>query len=288
MRTVKNIYHNSQSHWVGDGFQVTPLFSHMGEDRQTSPFLMFDYAAPREFAPSFGHTRGVGEHPHRGFETVTIAYHGEVAHRDGSGATGVIQQGDVQWMTAGRGTVHEEFHSEAFSQRGGLFEMAQIWVNLPRQHKLVEPRYQHLKNADIPVVNVDGGRVRLIGGEYNGVQGAGLTYSELNIWDVTVDSELRLTLPETHNVSLAIRRGKVQINQDDNLVAQPKDLIVFEREQGEIVLKNIGTEPVEILLLSGVPIDEPIAAYGPFVMNTPEEIHESIDLYRRGKFGSLA
>lgn len=288
MRTVKNIYHNSQSHWVGDGFQVTPLFSHMGEDRQTSPFLMFDYAAPREFAPSFGHTRGVGEHPHRGFETVTIAYHGEVAHRDGSGATGVIQQGDVQWMTAGRGTVHEEFHSEAFSQRGGLFEMAQIWVNLPRQHKLVEPRYQHLKNADIPVVNVDGGRVRLIGGEYNGVQGAGLTYSELNIWDVTVDSEMRLTLPETHNVSLAIRRGKVQINQDDNLVAQPKDLIVFEREQGEIVLKNIGTEPVEILLLSGVPIDEPIAAYGPFVMNTPEEIHESIDLYRRGKFGSLA
>ena len=288
MRTVKNIYHNSQSHWVGDGFQVTPLFSHMGEDRQTSPFLMFDYAAPREFAPSFGHTRGVGEHPHRGFETVTIAYHGEVAHRDGSGATGVIQQGDVQWMTAGRGTVHEEFHSEAFSQRGGLFEMAQIWVNLPRQHKLVEPRYQHLKNADIPVVNLDGGRVRLIGGEYNGVQGAGLTYSELNIWDVTVDSELRLTLPETHNVSLAIRRGKVQINQDDNLVAQPKDLIVFEREQGEIVLKNIGTEPVEILLLSGVPIDEPIAAYGPFVMNTPEEIHESIDLYRRGKFGSLA
>lgn len=288
MRTVKNIYHNSQSHWVGDGFQVTPLFSHMGEDRQTSPFLMFDYAAPREFAPSFGHTRGVGEHPHRGFETVTIAYHGEVAHRDGSGATGVIQQGDVQWMTAGRGTVHEEFHSEAFSQRGGLFEMAQIWVNLPRQHKLVEPRYQHLKNADIPVVNVDGGRVRLIGGEYNGVQGAGLTYSELNIWDVTVDSEMRLTLPETHNVSLAIRRGKVQINQDDNLVAQPKDLIVFEREQGGIVLKNIGTEPVEILLLSGVPIDEPIAAYGPFVMNTPEEIHESIDLYRRGKFGSLA
>lgn len=289
MRNVQKIYHNNQSHWVGDGFQVTPLFSHMGEARQTSPFLMLDYAAPREFSPSFGHNRGVGEHPHRGFETVTIAYHGEVAHRDGSGASGVIEQGDVQWMTAGRGTVHEEFHSEAFSQRGGLFEMAQIWVNLPREHKLVAPRYQHLKNAEIPVVPLDGGSLRLIGGQYLGTQGAGSTYSELNIWDVTVNvnSEIRLTLPENHNVSLAVRRGKVKVNHDDNLVAQPKDLIVFEREQGEFILQNIGDDAVEILLLSGVPIDEPIAAYGPFVMNTKEELIESIEMFKRGEFGSL-
>lgn len=289
MRHVQKIYHNHQSHWVGDGFEVTPLFSHMGEARQTSPFLMLDYAVPREFAPNFGVHRGVGEHPHRGFETVTIAYQGEVAHRDGSGATGVIEQGDVQWMTAGRGTVHEEFHSPAFSQRGGWFEMAQIWVNLPREHKLVAPRYQHLKNADIPVVAINGGSLRLIAGEYHGTQGAGLSHSELNIWDVTVyqKSEIRLTLPENHNVSLAIRRGQVQVNHAAHWIAKPTDLIVFERMQGEFVLQNMGDDVAELLLLSGVPIDEPIVAYGPFVMNTKAEIIESIEMFRRGELGSL-
>ncbi len=290
MRAVKQIYHNQQSHWVGNGFHVTPLFSHNGGgNRQTSPFLMLDYATPREFTPNFSYPRGVGEHPHRGFETVTIAYHGEVAHRDGSGAEGVIKEGDVQWMTAGNGTVHEEFHSPEFSERGGMFEMMQLWVNLPREHKRVAPRYQHLHNADIPVVELDGGRLRLIGGEYNGVEGAGLTYSELNIWDVSVDvgAEIRLSLPATHNISLAVRRGKVQVNQQDNLVAQPTDLIVFERESGDIVLRNLGQDRVELLLMSGVPIDEPIAAYGPFVMNTPEEIRESIEMFQRGEFGAL-
>lgn len=289
MRTVQKIYPNHQSHWVGNGFHVTPLFSHMGEKRQTSPFLMLDYAAPHQFEPNFSYPRGVGEHPHRGFETVTIAYQGEVAHRDGSGAEGVISRGDVQWMTAGSGTVHEEFHSENFSKTGGTFEMAQIWVNLPRASKLVAPRYQHLQSENIPVLDLDGGSVRLIAGEYENTQGAALTHSELNIWDVSVNvgATLTLRLPETHNISLAMRRGKVQINGDENALAQPKDLVVFEREQGEIVLQNVGDEVVEILLMSGVPIDEPIAAYGPFVMNTPDEIRESIELYRAGKLGSL-
>lgn len=288
MRTLKNIYQNQQSHWVGNGFHVTPLFSHMSDEQlQTSPFLMLDYAAPREFAPNFSYPRGVGEHPHRGFETVTIAYHGEVAHRDGSGAEGIISEGDVQWMTAGRGTVHEEFHSEAFSQRGGLFEMAQIWVNLPREHKLVEPRYQHLSKENIPQIELDGGSLKLIAGEYHGVQGAALTYSELNIADVLVNANatLRLSLPETHNVSLVVRRGNVELNQ--STTAQAKDLAIFEREAGEILIHNLGDETAEILLLSGAPIDEPIAAYGPFVMNTPEEIRESIELFRRGELGSL-
>ena len=164
MRTLISLTSAPARHWVGNGFHVSPVFSHMGEKRQTSPFLMFDYAMPQEFAPNFAAPRGVGEHPHRGFETVTIAYHGEVAHRDGSGAAGVIQAGDVQWMTAGAGTVHEEFHSEAFSRAGGLFEMAQIWVNLPRAHKNAPPRYQHLRSENIPVVNVDGGAIRLIAG----------------------------------------------------------------------------------------------------------------------------
>lgn len=290
MRTVQKIYQNHQSHWVGNGFHVTPLFSHMGEKRQTSPFLMLDYAAPHQFEPNFSYPRGVGEHPHRGFETVTIAYQGEVAHRDSSGAEGVISRGDVQWMTAGSGTVHEEFHSENFSKTGGTFEMAQIWVNLPRASKLVVPRYQHLQSENIPVLDLDGGSVRLIAGEYENTQGAALTHSELNIWDVSVNvgATLTLRLPETHNISLAMRRGKVQINGDENTLAQPKDLVVFEREQGEIILQNVGDEVVEILLMSGVPIDEPIAAYGPFVMNTSDEIRESIELYRAGKLGSLS
>lgn len=289
MRQLQNIYHNQQSHWVGNGFYVTPLFSHTGKDRQTSPFLMFDYASPMEFTPNQQYPRGVGEHPHRGFETVTIAYHGEVAHRDGSGAEGVIKEGDVQWMTAGRGTVHEEFHSEAFSQRGGLFEMAQIWVNLPRAHKGVEPRYQHLKNADIPVVDIDNGAgsIRIIGGQYGDVKGIADTFSELNLWDVKVNvgAEITLNLPANHNLSLAVRRGKVVFN--GQYEAGIKDLAVFEREAGEITIRNVGNDVVELVLLSGVPIDEPIASYGPFVMNTPEEIRECFEAYQRGEYGSL-
>lgn len=289
MRRIQQIYQNNQSHWVGNGFHVTPLFSHMGEKRQTSPFLMFDYAAPTEFAPNQTHPRGVGEHPHRGFETVTIAYQGEVAHRDGSGAEGVIGAGDVQWMTAGSGTVHEEFHSQHFSQTGGTFEMAQIWVNLPREFKNVPPRYQHLSKEKIPVIEwADGsGSLKIIAGQFGNTHGAAKTYSELNLWDIFVNPnrEMRLTLPENHNVSLAIRRGNILINQ--NQIAQFKDLVVFERENGEIILHNQSDEMAELVLLSGVPIDEPIAAYGPFVMNTPEEIRESIELFRNGKLGSL-
>lgn len=289
MRPIQKIYTNNQTHWVGNGFHVTPLFSHMGEARQTSPFLMFDYAAPHEFSPNQTHPRGVGEHPHRGFETVTIAYQGEVAHRDGSGAEGIITEGDVQWMTAGSGTVHEEFHSEHFSQTGGVFEMAQIWVNLPKQFKRVPPRYQHLSKDKIPVVQLpDGsGSLRIIGGQFGDIRGAAEIYSELNLWDVFVNanSEMRLTLPENHNLSLAIRRGTLLINE--TALAKHKDLVVFERENGEIVLKNQSETPAELILLSGVPIDEPIAAYGPFVMNTPEEIRESIELFRNGELGSL-
>ncbi|MCG7657952.1 pirin family protein [Wielerella bovis] len=287
MRTLKQIYTAPPKHWVGNGFHVSPLFSHMGEPKQTSPFLMLDYAAPMEFAPNTAHPRGVSEHPHRGFETVTIAYQGEVAHRDGSGATGVIKRGDVQWMTAGSGTVHEEFHSQAFSERGGWFEMAQIWVNLPKAHKSAPPRYQHLQNDAIPVVKLDGGSIRIIGGEYNGVRGAGEIFSELNIWDISVDvdAEMVFRLPETHNVSIVVRRSNVLFNGKHT--ARATDLAIFERENGEISVRNQGDETAELLVLSGVPIDEPIAAYGPFVMNTPEEIRESIEAYRRGEYGSL-
>ena len=171
MRNIKQIYNAPHTHWVGNGFKVAPLFSHMGEDKQTSPFLMLDYAAPMEFAPNQASPRGVGAHPHRGFETVTIAYAGEVAHRDSSGGGGVIKQGDVQWMTAGGGIVHDEFHSPEFSARGGTFEMAQLWVNLPREHKRTPARYQHISADTIPVVADGSGSVRIIAGEYQGRRG---------------------------------------------------------------------------------------------------------------------
>ena len=287
MRNIKQIYNAPHTHWVGNGFKVAPLFSHMGEDKQTSPFLMLDYAAPMEFAPNQASPRGVGAHPHRGFETVTIAYAGEVAHRDSSGGGGVINQGDVQWMTAGGGIVHDEFHSPEFSARGGTFEMAQLWVNLPREHKRTPARYQHISADTIPVVADGSGSVRIIAGEYQGRRGAADTFTEMNVWDVTVNpgAEQVFRLPENHNLALVIRHGEVELNGSQR--AAETRLAVFEREAGEIRIRNTGGKPAEILLLSGVPIDEPIAAYGPFVMNTQEELVESVREFNEGKYGWL-
>ena len=287
MRTIKQIYNASHTHWVGNGFKVAPLFSHMGEDKQTSPFLMLDYAAPMEFAPNQAAPRGVGAHPHRGFETVTIAYAGEVAYRDSSGGGGVIKQGDVQWMTAGGGIVHNEFHSPEFSARGGTFEMAQLWVNLPREHKRTPARYQHISADTIPVVTDGSGSVRIIAGEYQGRRGAADTFTEMNVWDVTVNpgAEQVFRLPENHKLALVIRHGEVELNGSQR--AAETQLAVFEREAGEICIRNTGGKPAEILLLSGVPIDEPIAAYGPFVMNTQEELVESVREFNEGKYGWL-
>ena len=188
MRTIKQIYNAPHTHWVGNGFKVAPLFSHMGEDKQTSPFLMLDYAAPMEFAPDQASPRGVGAHPHRGIETVTIAYAGEVAHHDSSGGGDVIKQGDVQWMTAGNGIVHEEFHSPEFSARGGRFEMAQLWVNLPREHKRTPAGYQYIGANTIPVITDENGSVRVIAGKYAGKLGPADTVTELNVRDVSVNA----------------------------------------------------------------------------------------------------
>lgn len=287
MRRIKQIYNAPQTHWVGNGFKVSTLFSHMGEDKQTSPFLMFDYAAPGKFAPNSGTPRGVGGHPHRGFETVTIAYAGEVAHRDSAGGGGVIRQGDVQWMTAGNGIVHEEFHSPEFSARGGTFEMAQLWVNLPRAAKRTPPRYQHLPSDTIPVVQTGAGSVRVIAGEFDGTRGAANIFTELNVWDISIraGAEQELRLPENHNLALVLRHGQAELNGERAI--SPTQLAVFEREAGGIRIRNTGSGTAELLLLSGLPIDDPVAAYGPFVMNTQAELAESIREYNAGKYGSL-
>ncbi|ASK27376.1 short-chain dehydrogenase [Neisseria chenwenguii] len=288
MRKIRCIYDAPRRYWVGNGFHVSPLFSHMAEDKQTNPFLMFDYAIPEEFAPNEGLPRGVGAHPHKGFETVTIAYHGEVQHRDSSGGGGVIKEGDVQWMTAGAGIVHDEFHSEAFSKRGGLFEMAQLWVNLPRAHKETPPRYQHLAAETIPVVALDNsaGSLRIIAGELDGVKGAAETFTEMNVWDVKLNpnGKTTLTLPSDHNLAFAVRRGNVTFNGERTVGAT--QLVTFETDAGEVVLR-VDENGAELLLLSGVPINEPVAAHGPFVMNTREELVKAFEDFNAGKFGWL-
>ena len=289
MRNVKQIYRAISQHWVGDGFLVQPLFSHMGDDRGTNPFLMLDYAAPYEFSPNEARSpRGVGQHPHKGFETVTIAYHGEVAHRDSSGGGGIIYEGDVQWMTAGSGIIHEEFHSENFSKKGGLFEMVQLWVNLPAKDKNTPPRYQHLAKAGIPVVEFpdEAGCLRLIAGEYKGVKGAADTFTEMNVWDIVLNASKKavLEIPEAHNLSMVVLWGNVTLNGKEQ--ADAGQLVGFEKSGGNVHIEA-GSEEVKILLLSGVPIDEPVVGYGPFVMNTAEEIRQAISDFKSGKFGSI-
>ena len=287
MRNVSKVYNPKSSHWVCNGFLVYPLFTHMDEvDKGTNPFLMLDYAAPQYFEPNNGQPRGVGEHSHKGFETVTIAYAGEVEHRDSTGGGGVIKQGDVQWMTAGAGVTHQEFHSKEFSQKGGLFEMVQLWVNLPKAHKNTQPKYQHLPKERIPVVSMGDGEARIIAGEYENTRGAASTFTPLNVWDINIkeDGKITLDLPASHNLSLVILRGNVIINNSQK--ASETQLVRFENASGAVIIKAMGGE-AKILLLSGEPIDEPVVGYGPFVMNTKEEINQAIDDYRRGEFGQI-
>lgn len=288
MRTIRKIYNAPAKHWVGNGFYVSPLFSHMGEDKQTSPFLMFDYAMPHTFAPNNGAPRGVGAHPHSGFETVTIAYQGEVAHRDSTGSGGVIGEGDVQWMTAGAGIVHEEFHAESFGKRGGEFEMAQLWVNLPAKDKKTPARYQHLAKDNITVVPLadDAGHARIIAGRFGSADGAAETFTELNVWDIVLNggASADLDVPASHNLMLVVLRGEVRINGGQSV--QASQMATFERESGNVKVEAVGGE-AKILLLSGVPIDEPVVGYGPFVMNTEAEIAEVMNEFRSGKFGAV-
>ena len=287
LRHIEKTYTAPARHWVGDGFHVSPLFNHMQGDKYTSPFLMLDYAMPQHFAPNEAHSlKGVGAHPHAGFETVTLALQGEVAHRDSAGNGGTIATGDVQWMTADNGVVHEEFHSEAFSKTGGTFEMVQLWVNLPAAKKNVAPAYQSLKAADIPLVPAGDGSVRLIAGELSGTKGAAHTHTELNMWEIDLPAGGTMTLPVpvSHNLLLVALRGSARINERDLL--RPSELATFA-DSGDSIHIAADAEAVKLLLLSGVPIDEPIAAYGPFVMNTREEILQKIQDFNSGKFGGL-
>lgn len=287
MRHVAKIYPAPTKHWVGNGFHVHSIFHYDEAHKNIDPFLLMDYAAPRHFeANPTAHPRGVGEHPHRGFETVTIAYQGEVAHQDASGGKGVIREGDVQWMTAGAGVMHEEFHSEHFSQHGGMFEMIQLWVNLPAKDKMTPPRYQAIEKETIPVVTLDeAGEARIIAGQFDQTTGAATTFSPVNLWDISLNAHQTYTfhVPESHNVLIFVLDGTVQVN--DEQIARSSELVTFHRGGQHIKLES--NQATKLLILTGEPLNEPVVGYGPFVMNTREEIMQAVHDIQTGKFAQI-
>ncbi|MBZ0134984.1 MAG: pirin family protein [Planctomycetes bacterium] len=285
MKPIEAVYTPPSAHWVGDGFHVRGYFNVIPDGmRRMSPFLLLDYGAPEEFPPADNTRRGVGPHPHRGFETVTIAYQGSVAHHDSTGSGGVIAPGDVQWMTAGAGILHREYHAEDFARAGGAMQMAQIWVNLPHEHKLTAPRYQAITADRMGVHEFKGGSVRVIAGEHAGVKGPAATFSPVHMYDVELKSGAshRISLPAHYNTALLVMKGGLSVNGKQ---ASADDFVLFKNEGEKISLE--AHADTRLLVLSGEPINEPIANYGPFVMNTPEEIAQAISDFQTGKFGHL-
>ena len=286
-KKLRCIQRSVDRHWVGDGFPVRTLFAYPNLGSVLTPFLLFDYAGPMEFSPT-SERRGVGEHPHRGFETVTIVYAGEVEHHDSSGGGGTIGPGDVQWMTAASGLVHEEFHGRDFARRGGLFEMVQLWVNLPAKDKMVPPRYQSILSRQISTVNLPGGggAVRVIAGELAGTKGPAETFTPIDVWDLRLRGGHRtdLALPDGYTTALAVLRGAVRVNGSE--AVGTAEVGLFDRAGTSIAIDCV--EDATALLLFGAPIDEPIVGQGPFVMNTAAEIRRAIVDYQSGRMGRLS
>lgn len=287
LRPIEGIYAAPRKHWVGDGFFVAGYFSAIPDaERKLDPFLLLDYHPSYDYAPS-KKPRGVGVHPHRGFETVTMAWQGSVAHHDSTGAGGVIGPGDVQWMTAASGILHKEYHEEKFSMEGGPFHMAQLWVNLPAANKMDAPRYQPITADAIAVVALpnDAGSVRVIAGEFQGIRGPAKTHTPIDVYDVRLNASGKVTLDlrANHNASFLVMKGDVRINGKAN--AKSDDFVVFERTGDRIEVE--ASSEAQLLVLSGKPIDEPVVAYGPFVMNTEAEIVEAFHDFNAGKFGHL-
>ncbi len=285
MKKLLRIHQSSDMHWVGNGFPVNSVFDYNGLGRELSPFLLLDYAAPYEFPPG-DEQRGVGGHPHKGFETVTLVYQGELEHRDSHGGGGKIGPGDVQWMTAGRGIIHEEFHSTEFTRRGGPFQVVQLWVNLRAKDKTATPGYQSLLKAAIPNVALAHGAevARIIAGEYAGQKGAAKTFTPINLWDVNLHQKeaVTLPLPDGHTTVILVLEGEVEV---EGKKAGESDLVIFDRSGESITLKTNTNS--HLLVMSGAPIDEPIVGRGPFVMNSQEEIAKAFEEYRNGRMGEL-
>ncbi len=283
MKKIAHIQQSAAAHWVGNGFHVNSLFLYEQDAAALSPFLMLDYGAPKSFAPST-QPRGIGQHPHRGFETVTVAYQGEIEHHDSEGNRGTIGPGDVQWMTAASGIVHEEWLSPSFNARGGVLEMAQLWVNLPAKDKMKPPRYQEIVKAQIPTVVAEGGaRVQVVAGEYDGKRGPALTYSPINVWDTQIGAgqTLNLTVQDGYTTLFAVLKGNVKVN-DAQTVPSPA-LVILDREGTQARLEAVGTDAT-VLVLNGEPLREPVVGYGPFVMNSEAEIMQAMQDFQSGRF----
>ena len=287
VKKLRSIQRSVDQHWVGNGFPVRTLFSYPVLGPVLSPFLLLDYAGPREFPPTQDRL-GVGEHPHRGFETVTIVYDGEVEHRDSSGGGGRIGPGDVQWMTAASGIVHEEFHGRDFARRGGRFEMVQLWVNLPAKDKLAPPRYQGITNGQIPTVNLPGGQgtVRVIAGEVGGAKGPAQTFTPIIVGDLcfAADQRTDLPLPDGYTTALVLLKGALRVNGSEEITTAEVGL--FDRAGKSVSIECV--QDATALLLCGAPIEEPIVGQGPFVMNTAQEIRQAMIDYQSGNMGHLS
>lgn len=288
MKKIIGVYRNQNMHWVGDGFPVKNLFSYDRLGQAISPFLLLDYAAPYHFDPTTAQ-HGVGSHPHRGFETVTIAYHGEVTHKDSYGGGGTIKTGDVQWMTAGSGLLHEEFHSHDFAEKGGLFEMVQLWVNLPATDKMTTPKYQAIDATDIPVIQFenDAGHLRVIAGHFAEQAGPVTTFSPVNVWDgvLKADHETHFHVPVDHNTLVAVLGGELLINGTQSV--KDNSIVIFGND-GEAHIQISAVQDAKFLVLTGKPLNEPIQGHGPFVMNTKDEIIQAFNDFNQGKFGQMA
>jgi len=278
MKNVLRIYRQPEGHWVGDGFPVHTVLDYQRHP-ELSPFLLLDHAGPADFAPA-AKPRGVGWHPHRGFETVTLVLDGEVDHEDTAGNGGRIGRGDVQWMTAGSGLLHKEMHSDAFTRRGGRFHALQLWVNLPAKSKMTAPRYQTLLASEIPSVD----SVRVIAGEYAGVKGPAQTFTPVNLLDARVHAgrQLRLNLRDGYSAGLYVVSGKTTVNGE---AAAEGELVVLDRKGDEVVIDAL-TDAI-VFVMNGAPIDEPVVGYGPFVMNSTREIQQAYADFNAGRLGRI-
>lgn len=286
-RAIEGTFQGAPFHMVGDGFRVSNFFpSGTNFGQRFSPFILMDYNAPYNFPPSL-QTKGVGAHPHRGFETVSIAYDGYVEHYDNHGNHGIIGPGDVQWMTAGSGLLHKEHHELEFSKRGGIFHFIQLWVNLPRADKMHPPKYQELLKKNMGKVELpgNGGSVRIIAGDYNGVQGPAQTFTPMHLFDINfkANGKAQFELPSTFNTAALVLRGSAKINEGK--IAEEGSFVLFENSTGAISIEG-QTDDTLVFVLSGEPIDEPIFQHGPFVMNSYEEIVEAFNDFQAGKMGS--
>lgn len=285
IKQISAILNPPAPHMVGDGFRVHNFFP-SGYKLNMSPFFLLDYNAKIEFSAR-NEPRGVGVHPHRGFETVTIAYHGAVAHHDSTGNNGVIYPGDVQWMTAASGILHKEYHEEAFSKKGGLFQMVQLWVNLPAKDKMTTPKYQAINHSEIAefVLPNNAGTIEVIAGSFNGTNGSASTFTPIEMYNARLSKggKTNFNFPAHYNTAFIVIEGEIKIN---NTSIAKTDQMVYFKNEGENIAFEALTDSL-VLILSGEPINEPIAQYGPFLMNTQEEIKQAITDYNEGRFGYL-